>query len=322
MKTDILRQLLKAEYGLQASEISPIERGYTNQSFRVVARGDSFVLRCGWLGKESRQAQREELVLDWLAQHPMKRLRVPKVLPTTQGEPHVRVDGRTFHLFTQLPGEVLYSWQDHCDEPHLHALMRALSGLQHTLRSLPVGAAMPPLACFEEQLVELQALPSTETILATAPIRSLLDQELPEFLLRARSIIARARTHASTKEPLQWCHGDFQLENTLFEGDALVALVDFDTVRALPLSMDTAFALFNLTRDGSWEEGFRWDPERWRRGAESHTGPLACDLVDLEWNELFCLDQALLHLRAGQRSIWQLDQGIGFVGAFRGVLAS
>ena len=322
MKTDIVRQLLRAEYGLQASEISPIERGYTNQSFRIFASGEVFVLRCGWLHKARDQACREEVVLDWLARHPMESLEVPKFLPTTGGQPHVRVDGHTFHLFTKVSGEARYCWQDHCGEPHLLALMHALSGLQHTLRPLSTDGAMPPLDCFEEQLAQLQALTSTETISATAPIRELLERRLTEFILRARNIIARARTHTSTKEPLQWCHGDFQLENALFDGENLVGLVDFDTVRALPLSMDTAFALFNLTRDGSWEESFRWDSERWRRGAESYTGQRACTLVDLEWNELFCLDQALLHLRAGQRSIWQLDHGIGFVGAFRGVLAT
>lgn len=322
MKTDILRQLLGAEYGLQASEISSIERGYTNQSFRILAGDEFFVLRCGWLHKASAQASREERVLNWLAQHPMEHLEVPKVLPTTRGQPHVRLDGRTFHLFSQVPGEALYSWQDHCVESHLLALMRALSGLQHTLRPLAADAAMPPLTCFEDQLAELQVLASTETISATAPIREMLEQSLSDFILRARNIIARARTHPSTKEPLQWCHGDFQLENALFAGEDLVGLVDFDTVRALPLSMDTAFALFNFTRDGAWEEGFRWDSERWRRGAEGYTGQLASTLVDREWHQLFCLDQALLHLRAGQRSIWRLDQGIGFVGAFREVLAS
>ena len=101
-----------------------------------------------------------------------------------------------------------------------------------------------------------------------------------------------------------------------------MGIVDFDTIRALPLSMDTAFALFNLTRDGEWEDGFRWDRARWRRGAELYEGQLSSALVDLEWSELFCLDQALLHLGAGRRSIWRVDEGIGFVGAFRGVLAA
>lgn len=278
------------------------------------------MVRYGWPGKAPGQAHREELVLDWLARHPIE-LVVPQVIPTLSGEAHLRVDERTIHLYTVVPGKVLYSWKERCSERHFEELMCSLSILQRALRPLGIGSAVPPLACFEQQLTELDALASAETISATAPIRELLERELPEFILHAREIIARSALRANFG-PLQWCHGDFQLENFLFEAEQLVGLVDFDTVRAMPLAMDTAFVLFNLTRDGEWEEGFRWDRERWLRGAEAYAGQEGSALVDLEWNELFCLDQALLHLRAGLKSIWQLDQGIGFLPAFRGVLAS
>ncbi len=294
-----------------------MERGYTNQSYLVSTADERLVLRCGWPGKALGQALREEQVLDWLARHPLE-LGVPRVIPTASGESHLRVDERTIHLYSRVPGKVMYSWKERCSETHLVESMHGLSALHRVLRPLDAGAAVSPLAHFEQQLASLRAPESTESISATPPLRDLLEQHLAEFVSRARAIIARAHP----EQPLQWCHGDFQLENLLFEGEQLVGLVDFDTVRALPVAMDAAFALFNLTRDGDWEEGFRWDRERWQRGAEAYGGPLGASLVDQEWHELFCLDQALLHLRAGLESVWELDEGIGFLSAFRGVMTA
>ncbi len=321
MELKALREILQVEYGLRVSEISPIERGYTNQSFLVCAGGETFVLRCSWHGKSLQQADREERGLARLARHSMD-FGVPVVVPRASGELHLRVDGHTLHLFTHVRGEVLYSWKERCSEAHLVALMRTLQQLHVALSPLELGSALGPLAYYEQQLTELEALEFTDTISATASIRTMLERELSEFLLRSREVIARAKKCGHFSESLQWCHGDFQLENILFLSEQVVGIVDFDTIRALPLSMDTAFSLFNLTRDGQWDEGFRWDRERWRRGAALYAGQRKNALVDLEWNELFCLNQALLHLGAGQRSIWRLDHGIGFVGAFRGVLAS
>lgn len=319
---DMLRQILETHYGLQPCEVVPMERGYTNRSFLVIAKGTSFVLRRGWQGKPAEQAKREELVLDWLARHPVE-FGVPKVFRTVNGMSHVRTkDGCTYHLYSKVPGEVLYSWKSRCSDAHLGEVLQALCALHRLLRPLSVNSARAPLVHFEKQLAELEAMTSPESIDATPTIRGLLNECMPEFLVRARDIIAKARLHASAQEPLYWCHGDVQLENVLFAGDSLVGLVDFDTVRAMPLAMDTAFTLFSITRDGAWDEGFRWDRARWQRGAELYEEEVTSPLIDLEWSELFCLDQALLHLRAGLNSVWQLDQGIGFAGAFRGVLAA
>lgn len=299
-----------------------MERGYTNRSFLIIAKGTSFVLRRGWQGKPAAQAKREESVLDWLARQPMK-FTVPEVVRTANGMPHVRTeDGCTYHLYSKVPGAVLYSWKSRCSDAHFDEVLHALAALHRLLRPLPANSARAPLEHFEQQLAELEAMASLESIDATPAIRGLLNQCMPEFLVRARDIVARARLHASAQEPLQWCHGDVQLENVLFAGDTLVGLVDFDTVRAMPLAMDTAFTLFSITRDGAWDEGFRWDRARWQRGAELYVGEITSPLIDLEWSKLFCLDQALLHLRAGLNSVWQVDQGIGFAGAFRGVLTA
>ena len=321
MSTARLRQILQEEYGLQVESIEAIERGYSNQSFRVATAETELVLRCGWPGKPSARAASEESVLSWLATHPGA-LHVPTVLPTVAGNAHVPWEGRTLHLFTTVPGEVLYRWDEACSDAHLDASIRALSELHERLRPLPLGAQAAPLQVYRDQLAALEEPGIVDRILTATELGLQLQRELPTFVAKARRIVDRAESTLPASSPLQWCHGDYQLENLLFVDDALMGLVDFDTVRVLPPGMDLAFALFNLTRDGSDEECFRWDRERWRRGAQSDGTDLAGQLTDEDWVRLYCVDQSLMHLRSGMDAVWALDEGIGFLPVFRGVLAA
>jgi len=317
--TNPLRHILIDEYALDDPDFKPLERGYSNQSFSVSAGGGEYILRRGWRGKPASQGLREERVLAHLKEV-VPEVAVPRLVPTRSGAAHTTLKGQPLHLFERLPGHPSYSWKQRCSDVHLQGILHLLAMLHNALATMPLADEKSTLEVFGDQIHALRATGAGRCF-AMATGMGAARANFDNFLDSAESILNHAKGLGAFERPPIWCHGDFQLENFLFNEDMVAAIVDFDTVRTLPLEMDLAFALFSLTRDGAAEEEFSWSRERWNLGRayyQARGKSLACEAS--EWAPLFCLDQALVHLHAALQGQWALRPGIGFLATYNGVL--
>lgn len=313
---------MQDNYGLELDELVSLGRGYTNRSYHVRTSEECFVLRRSWQGKGSRQVQRENQVLDYLVEH-SPAVETPRLVPTVSGAKFLEWNSEYLHLFRVIEGDCPYLWKEKCTESHSRGLMKLLASLHGQLLGMSVEDASCPLRIMEGELRLLEE--KTDQICSDERVSRRLTDTLTKFFEKGHLILNRASQLSAFDEPLLWCHGDFQLENFLFAADEVVGIVDFDTVRAQPRKMDLAFALFHMSRDASSDVEFGWNDTRWHQCVqyykEHDTGERGDALPSAEdWRDLFCLDQALLHLHAGRNRIWKLREGIGFMAPYLTVL--
>jgi Ser/Thr protein kinase RdoA (MazF antagonist) len=324
-------RLLAEHYGRVPTSITTTPRGHTNRSAFVDCGGEALVLRCSWAGKPDAAIAREERLLAYLAAEAPE-LPVPRIVPTLRGGCHVRVpeEARFVHLFRRLPGEPRYGWKGPCSTAHARAAGAVLARLHAALRGARDVPGDDPLGIPRERLLHLDRDAARDAALR---LDRALGDAMPRFFALAEAMLDDARG-LPDEGPVQWVHGDFQLENLLFCGGEVSGVVDFDGARAGTPALDLAFALFSVARCGHVERRFTFDDALFRAGLEGYQSAArrlgipgggsqirgrTAILDRLE--RLYCLDQALMHLDAHARGIWRLAVGIGFLPCVRRVLA-
>lgn len=352
-------RLLAEHYGRVPTSITMTPRGHTNRSAFVDCDGEALVLRCSWAGKPDATIDREERLLAYLAAEAPE-VPVPRIVPTLHGGCHVRlpevagdsprrigrpITGPRFvHLFRRLPGEPRYGWKGPCSAEHAHAAGAVLARLHAALRGARDAPGADPLGITRERLLHLDRAAAQDAALR---LESTLGDSMPRFFAIAEGLLDDTRG-LPDEGPVQWVHGDFQLENLLFCGGEVSGVVDFDGARAGTPALDLAFSLFSVARCGHVERCFTFDDALFRAGLEGYrsaarqagmtAAPGGLCSADLgapgsgssmggrtaildRLERLYCLDQALMHLDAHARGIWRLEVGIGFLPCLRRVLA-
>lgn len=192
-------------------------------------------------------------------------------------------DGRLYELFQWIPGT---RYQRHAEQARaagiaLARMHSAFSQLEF-LEELPLGG-------FSE----------------SDSVQTMLDKARQHALVRAASdehasieaSIGRMAAHLSVIEtkltakglPLQRtaiCHGDFHPGNTLWFGDTLGAVIDFDSARQEAVAAEIANACLQFSmRHRSGEDPTAWpvglDPENLRAFVAGYTAVLADDLPSI-----------------------------------------
>jgi Ser/Thr protein kinase RdoA (MazF antagonist) len=286
-----LAAVLNERWGILDAQLRRAQRGHTNQTFFVDAAAGRFVLRRSWPGKPEAQVTREERVLEHLARAAPE-LPVARLVPTREGAPRARHQGRWLHLYTRLVGEPCVSWRAPCSPARARSALALLGRLHGALASLPCADA-DPLAPLGRRL----------SVAAGTPLHH-----------RVHALIDEAR--AALGGPAVWVHGDFHLENLLFSGERASGLCDFDDVGPGACALDVAFALFAVSRDGHREDRFAFDRALFFAGLDAYRAAAPLSPVALEplplYERLFCAHQALIHLDAAARGLWRLGPGIGY----------
>lgn len=341
-------RLLAEHYGRVPTSMTMTPRGHTNRSAFVDCGGEALVLRCSWAGKPDATIAREERLLAYLAAKTPE-VPVPRIVPTLLGGCHVRLPEvatgpRFVHLFRRLPGDPHYGWKGPCSVEHAHAAGAVLARLHAALRGAPDVPGADPLGTTRERLLHLDRAAAQD---AAMRLESSLGGSMPRFFALAEALLDETRG-SPDEGPVQWVHGDFQLENLLFCGGEVSGVVDFDGARAGTPALDLAFALFSVARCGHVERCFTFDDALFHAGIEGYRSaarragvppaPGGLRSADLggagsecskggrtaildRLERLYCLDQALMHLDAHARGIWRLAGGIGFLPCVRRVLA-
>jgi homoserine kinase type II len=225
-------------YGLPPpAQVRPEPRGAINTGYHVWSGGQRFFLRVNE-GKSEPEVRFEAEAQQYLhaAQFP-----VPDLRSTTDGGPWVEVAGKPAMLFAYAPGEVLDPaavTPEHCRRVgeqmgRLHELAEGFS----SSRPNPYGPAW-----VAERLGRVAAAPADPETAAALP---LFQEEL-------------ARADGLPGAPRGLIHGDLFVDNVLWIGDRVSALLDWEMSCTDPFAYDLGVAL----NAWCWAGGYRADRSR------------------------------------------------------------
>ncbi len=256
-------------YGLPPpGQVRPEPRGAVNTGYHVWSGGHRLFLRVNE-GKSEAEARFEAEVQQYLL---AARFPVPVLRAAADGRPWVEVAGKPAMLFAYAPGEELAAAAvapEHCRRVgeqlgRLHELSAGFAGS----RPNPYG---PSWAA--ERLRRLRAAPPGAEAAAALPA---LEEEL-------------VRADALPGVPRGLVHGDLFVDNVLWIGDRISAVLDWEMSCVDPFAFDLGVAL----NAWCWSGGYRHDRaqalvggyrSRHRLAPETEAGLLAWSRVAaLRW---------------------------------------
>jgi Ser/Thr protein kinase RdoA (MazF antagonist) len=310
---ETLEAILYTNWGVRPDGVQLLPAGHTNKSFLVRCGSRAAVLRVSWPGKSAAQVQREAAVLDHLNALPKLPV-LPRTRTTLAGQAYVPGrGGHWLHLYEHISGSS--GLPDDTTAGTANA-MRSLAHLHTALTAIPVSDASP-VAWLRERYERVSSRPAPPLPTALLANYGLLLRRVDEHLADAMHWIPG---------PVRWLHGDYHAGNLLFIDRTVNGILDFDGVAQGSQSLETAFALFALTRDTGLENRFAFDPLLWDTGLEAYAR-IRPDIAMAQLVRrrdalmlLFCADQALTHLEAAQRGLWTLRAGIGFFACWHQLL--
>jgi homoserine kinase type II len=232
LEADDVREILSM-FGLVYVAYQPIAAGTVNTNVKVETLEGLRFLRINE-GKALDDVVREAAIVEHVAG-----LGVPTPAPvrTVAGEVHAAWRGQLVSLFPWRPGRTLVRAE--VTPAHAAAAGAALARLHLVGRSFPdhrPGRYEPDE--IERRLERVQSVAASDAALAEAVV--VLAPEL--------ALLERERR---PDLPLGLIHGDLFIDNVLFDGDALVALLDFEQASWGRLAYDLAVTLlaFAFGRD-------------------------------------------------------------------------
>ena len=223
-----VERVLRA-YGLPSGTIQPFGTGNVNESWRVEADGNTFVLRrYSTLRLPSGISFEHELLAGLAAGN----WPVAAPYPAPDGSTLVKVENRFHALFPFLPGSRL-------DDPARHGAV--LARLHAAMSCVPLTAhpTWPRLA-------EYGRRPFADLLAAYAAV----DADGAAEVLRLHGKVA-AVLNAQPRLPSVPVHGDFHTGNLLFIDGQLSGVLDFDFARVDWRAADIAIALGFLPSDAA-----------------------------------------------------------------------
>lgn len=224
-------------FGLAAPDrVRPEPKGGVNTNYHLWAGGERFFLRVNE-GKADADVRFEAEVLRFLEG---ARFSVPHLVPAADGGPFVAVAGRQAMLFAYAAGEEVA--REAVTPQHCRRLGEQLARL-HELASAFPGERPNPYGPerVEAWLAALRPDGGGDPEIAAA--LPLLDDEL-------------ARAVALPGAPRGLVHGDLFVDNVLWVGDRVSAILDWEMACTDPFAYDLGVAL------SAWCYGDRYDPAR------------------------------------------------------------
>lgn len=322
--------LLERHWELRADSVRATPTGHTNKTY--VARVDAreVVLRMSWKDKSERQVRDETTVLRHLA-GAQALPAVPCLVPTRDGQACVQVHGRWLHVFDVIPGEVGEFGEAAVDardgvyppasDTSDAARATGVASAMHTLARLHAALAGGIATDTDDPLSWLRRRQARVADLAGPMLPSMTPQQCGFLLTRIADRLSEE--DAGVPGPVQWLHGDYHAGNLLYRDQHVCGILDFDDVGQGSPWVETAFALFALSRDVAREDAFVFDASVWDDGLHAYARiQPGAPIGWLRSNRgmlmhLFCADQVLIHLHAAQRGLWLPGPGMGFLGCVR-----
>ena len=225
-----------AHWDETAVDVSPVPGGTLNWNFEVTTKSRKLFLRCYRQNLEIERIRGEHALTSWAAQ---RGLPAPAPLPTATGSTLVEWEGRAWAVFPWVEGLPVPRGSLNPVQAEalgdLHGRTQAILA-DHEASS---GAAMhmrwdkaQSLALFDKVIDAARSRPTEGWLLAG--------------LARQRDMLASLRVHPPeyfSELPCQVLHGDFHDQQVLFQGDAAVALVDWEIWHTDPRAWEVVRSL-------------------------------------------------------------------------------
>lgn len=235
---------LCAAYGLAAPiALLPLRGGVNNTNYRLESGDRRFFLKRYATTGDAESLNYEHQLLTWLATQSLP-FAVPAPHPSVSGATLVQVDSALWGLFAWLPGAPPQPTVGQAE-----AFGYALGTLHHALALFP-RTSRPGMAPYGRLKRVHPAVPDPEQ----------LDQYLPELAGAPDAVevlawwnrkmrVVQAFVDGPYRQlPWQVIHGDVAFANSLFVGDGLTALLDFEFAGPDARAMDLAAAIHALLR--------------------------------------------------------------------------
>lgn len=235
---------LLAVYGLAApAELLPLSGGMNNTNYLLTSGGSRFVLKRYETTGDPESLSYEHRLLSWLAAQSLP-FAVPVPRLAASGATLVEADGALWGMFTWLPGEPPQPMAS-----QVEAFGQAFGTLHRALVAFPITPrpGMQPYGALENVH---PAVPDPAQLDLPAPEPG-YPSESREALDWWRREIGELRTFVAGpyhKLPWQVVHGDVAFSNSLFVGERLTALLDFEFAGPDARAIDLAAAIHGLLR--------------------------------------------------------------------------
>lgn len=320
----IFEDQLSACYNISISDLERLG-GYSNFSFKVRDnKGELYVAKIAPHHKDALHLSKEEYVLSWL-QH-LNYYKSPRIVKTQENHNSIVIEeGESIfklQLYHFLPGEPKCAWFEKCSKEDIITIFSELANLHCYMAQIPLSRAI--IGDFK-----INEIPTEfSKVIEKQPISHYLLKHKNKFFTQTKKIINESKAYLFLEVGRQLIHGDIHLENILFFGNSLTGFLDFECTHYAPLELDIIFSALRVSKFGKSDDRLQYDNEGISAGLNAYAifNEKFSYLLDKYqkheqlWKALFCLDQSLLYLNQASKGIWTLEEGIGFLPCFNGVL--
>jgi homoserine kinase type II len=221
--------------------VRPLPLGKSRHHVVVTDRG-TYVLRCSYRSKTVDQIEFEHELIAYLRAHGFP---APRVAETVDGTTHVAVDGRLYRLTAFVRGSACDARSRNLEEvartlAHYHDLAATFDPVAPTPDQARLNASL------RERLATVRNLRAARFGPTDGEIEPLLEA-LPEALEHAEAAVA-ALDDLYPRLPELVIHAGCRRASALCKGDALAAMLDFDSARLEARVVDLAVALHDFAK--------------------------------------------------------------------------
>lgn len=237
---------LQGEFVLQpVTRRQPLVDGWMNQSWRITAGQDQYVL------KQIRDASAAAARSTFAALSFLKTRAIPVCVPvrSAAGDTVVEVDGRSYSLVPWVDG--IHQTGTGLSLQGVKELGRLVGRIHQALADLPAECGLPPVpGALEVEVAdpeEAERLMATISgIVAGISVPTSYDVTVRDLLERRLELLGEyGHLRPGTTVPVGpfgRVHGDINARNLLFQGDDVVAVLDWDRMRVRPYAAEVVQA--------------------------------------------------------------------------------
>lgn len=208
---------------------------------------------------------------------------VATLVPLRTGGTLLELDGRLYELFSWIPGTrfARHAEQARAAGIALSRLHGAFAGLE-LLDELPLGG----FSAFASVRTTLRQALERASDGASADAVVSLHASIDGMLTHLDRVESKLAAKGLAMQRTAICHGDFHPGNTLWSGDVLAAVIDFDSARHESIAAEIANAMLQFSiRQRLGENPLAWpvglDPENLRSFATGYAAAPAIELAEI-----------------------------------------
>ncbi len=225
--------------------VTPARRGVVNETAFVETNRGRFVVRRNNRRVRMDDQRYRHRLTNWLRDQGCA---APGLIATREGETLVELDGRIYEIHEFVDGEEF----DYKRPEQLHSVGGVIAHFQQAIEGFE-----PPSNQYEPRYSPQNVLALAEWLLQRDAMGELYEQ-LRWYDLRAAQLRSQVSRDLYAALPHVVIHGDVHIDNFIFKGDEVTALIDYDQATWDARIVDIADALIGFTTATGYEQRMVW----------------------------------------------------------------